>query len=29
MQIRELAQRTGVSPKAIRYYEAVGVLPPP
>ena len=29
MHIRELAQRTGVSPKTIRYYEAVGVLPPP
>lgn len=29
MKIRELAQRTGVNPKTIRYYEAIGLLPPP
>jgi MerR family transcriptional regulator, copper efflux regulator len=29
MQIRELASRTGVAEKTIRYYESVGVLPPP
>ncbi len=29
MQIKELARRTGTSPKTIRYYESIGVLPPP
>ncbi|RME91315.1 MAG: heavy metal-responsive transcriptional regulator [Anaerolineae bacterium] len=29
MQIRDLAKATGVSPKTIRYYEEIGVLPPP
>jgi DNA-binding transcriptional MerR regulator len=29
MQIRKLAKRTGVAEKTIRYYESVGVLPPP
>ena len=29
MRIGELAQRTGVSAKTIRYYEDIGVLPPP
>ncbi len=29
MLIRELAQRTGVSTKTIRYYETVGLLPRP
>lgn len=29
MRIQELSQRTGVPPKTIRYYESVGVLPPP
>nr|WP_290668437.1 MerR family transcriptional regulator [Ardenticatena sp.] len=29
MHIRELAKRTGVSPKTIRYYEEIGVLPAP
>ena len=28
MSIGELAQRTGVSPEAIRYYEREGVIPP-
>lgn len=29
MRILELSQRTGVSVKTIRYYEQIGVLPPP
>lgn len=29
MQIRELAERTGLSSKTIRYYEEIGLLPPP
>jgi DNA-binding transcriptional MerR regulator len=29
MQIKNLSERTGVSAKTIRYYEAIGVLPPP
>jgi len=29
MRIQELADRTGVSAKAIRYYESIGVLPDP
>ena len=29
LKISELASRTGVSAKAIRFYEAAGVLPPP
>jgi DNA-binding transcriptional MerR regulator len=29
MQINQLAALTGVSPKAIRYYESIGVLPKP
>lgn len=28
MKIGQLAERTGVSAKAIRYYEEIGVLPP-
>ncbi|MGH7363326.1 MAG: MerR family DNA-binding transcriptional regulator, partial [Candidatus Methylomirabilales bacterium] len=29
LKISQLASRTSVSAKAIRFYEAVGVLPPP
>lgn len=29
MQIQELAGHTGISAKAIRYYESIGVLPAP
>ncbi|MCO6450736.1 MAG: heavy metal-responsive transcriptional regulator [Caldilineales bacterium] len=29
MQIKDLAERTGVSTKTIRYYQEIGVLPPP
>lgn len=29
MEIRELVERTGVPAKTIRYYETIGVLPPP
>jgi DNA-binding transcriptional MerR regulator len=29
MRIGELAQQAGVSTKAIRYYEQIGILPPP
>lgn len=28
LQIRELAEKSGVSAKTIRYYEEIGVLPP-
>lgn len=29
MQIKEISRRTGLSDKTIRFYEKVGVLPPP
>lgn len=29
MKIGELARAAGMSPSAIRYYEAVGIMPPP
>lgn len=29
MKIGELAERVGVNPKTIRYYESIGVLPEP
>lgn len=29
MQIREFSKRTRVPPKTIRYYESIGLLPPP
>lgn len=29
LKISELARRTGITAKAIRFYEAAGVLPPP
>lgn len=29
MEIRELAECTGIPAKTIRYYESIGVLPPP
>ncbi len=29
MQIKEFAQRTNLSAKTIRYYEEIGLLPPP
>ena len=29
MQIKELSERTGLQDKTIRFYEEVGVLPPP
>ena len=29
MFIQELSQLTGVTPKAIRYYESIGLMPPP
>jgi len=29
MEIRELAESTGVSAKTIRYYEGINILPPP
>lgn len=29
MKIQDLSQMTGVSAKTIRYYEEIGLLPPP
>jgi DNA-binding transcriptional MerR regulator len=29
MRIGELAEQVGVNPKTIRYYESIGLLPPP
>ena len=29
MHIKDVARRTGLTPKAIRYYQRVGVVPPP
>lgn len=29
MQIKTLAEKTGISAKTIRYYESVGLMPPP
>ncbi|MCA9920567.1 MAG: MerR family DNA-binding transcriptional regulator, partial [Anaerolineales bacterium] len=29
MQMKTFAQRTKLSPKTIRYYEEIGLLPPP
>ncbi len=29
MQIKTFAQKTNLSPKTIRYYEGIGLLPPP
>ena len=29
MKIQEFAQRTGLSPQTIRYYESIGILPAP
>ncbi len=29
MQIKKFAQQTNLSPKTIRYYEEIGLLPPP
>ena len=29
MRIGELAERVGVNPRALRFYESVGLLPPP
>lgn len=28
MKIQEFSQRTGMSPKTVRYYESIGILPP-
>ncbi|RME05826.1 MAG: MerR family DNA-binding transcriptional regulator, partial [Anaerolineae bacterium] len=29
MKIKDLSRKSGVSAKTIRYYEEIGVLPPP